>query len=65
VLRKAITALCAYDRQVLGKALAVRVAKQDQVDFAAENQVAYWFAGRVPYQEEWVPRTFFVFEMLL
>ncbi len=27
--------------------------------------MSYWFAGRVPYQKGWIPRTFFIFEMLL
>ena len=65
VLRKTIAALCTYDEQVLGKALAVMVANRDQVDFTAENQVAYWFAGKVAYQDGWIPRIFFVLEMLL
>jgi Orsellinic acid/F9775 biosynthesis cluster protein D len=65
VVRKAIAALSAYDEQILGKVLAERFSEKDGVEFHAENQVSFWFSGKVPFQGGWVPRILFIFEMLV
>lgn len=55
----------AYDEQILGKFLIRRFSEQDGVEFSAENQVSFWFSGRVQFRGDWVPRILFIFEMLV
>jgi len=64
ITRDVIAALCSYDDQLLGKVLATKISKRDGVNFAAENQISYWFCGRIPFKGEWVMRLLFVYEML-
>jgi hypothetical protein len=64
-VRKTIAALAAFDAQVLGTVLVKRFSEQDGVAFSAENQVLFWFSGKVAFQGEWVPRILFIFEILV
>jgi hypothetical protein len=64
VVKRTIAALCAYDDQILGKYLSERLRDENNVDFMAQNLVAFWFERRVSFRDSSVLRLLFVFELL-
>ena len=64
VVKRTIAALCAYDDQILGKYLSERLRDENDMDFMAQNLVAFWFERRVSFRDNSVLRLLFVFELL-
>jgi hypothetical protein len=64
VVNRANAALCAYDDQILGNYLSERLRDDNEVDFMAQNLVAFWFEKRISFCDNSVLRLLFVFKLL-
>ncbi|KAK2930490.1 hypothetical protein FoTM2_010831, partial [Fusarium oxysporum f. sp. vasinfectum] len=66
VVRRIIAALCAYDDQILGKALTKMALDHEGIDLTSESQARLWLEQRIRSQDDyWVSRLIYVLDQLI
>ncbi|KAK2471143.1 hypothetical protein H9L39_17374 [Fusarium oxysporum f. sp. albedinis] len=66
VVRRIIAALCAYDDQILGKALTKMALDHEGIGLTSESQARLWLEQRIRSQDDyWVSRLIYVLDQFI